>query len=237
MNNPKFKHFIGLVLLLSLAACGGQVRLTPPPVTATRPNPAVSPTSSPTPAVTATLPSASTVPPSGGLLEPGSAPIPPQPTPADIVGGGIIQNGPFIFYLWLFRDPMFNPQPDITSLYSDLDGFGIYMSWVYQGVDLEGPVHVSWGTLPQLREFDVYPTLTHGQGGGGEGGIGLPGGRFSFIPGESKAGDRVQVGMKVDTPQGEYGAVLTFTLQQGARGFEPTDIMLELLPPGTAPTP
>ncbi len=57
------------------------------------------------------------------------------------------------------------------------------------------------------------------------------------MPGRSKSGDEVQVAMEVVTPQGEYGAMLIFTLQQGADGFEPTNIKVTLLPLGIAPTP
>ena len=120
-----------------------------------------------------------------------------------------------------------NPQPAITSLYSDLNGVGIYKSWVYQGPNLNGPVSLYWGTFPQLNPFVEYPSLTNGQGDGGLGGVLLPGG--AFMPGESKPGDMVQIVMKLITPQSEYGAVLTFTLQLGANGFEPMDVRVDVL--------
>lgn len=226
MSNLMFKHFIGLALLLSLAACGEQVGLTPTPPTITLP----------TPALTAVSPSPSAVIPSptGDIPNPRTLPIPPQPTPENVIGGSTVQDGPFTFFLWLFRDPRMNLHPVATSLYSDLDGVGIYQCWVYQGPDLNGPAQVYWGTLPQLDLIIEYPSLTGGQGDGRLGGVMLPGG--FFMPGRSNPGDQVQVAMKVVTPQGEYGAVLAFTLQQGANGFEPTDITVEILPLGFPPT-
>lgn len=85
-----------------------------------------------------------------------------------------------------------------------------------------------WGTLPQLDQLlqATYSSISVGSSGGRTGGVMLPGG--SFIPGESKLGDRVQIALKVITPDSEYGAVLAFTLKQGANGFEPADISVNI---------
>ncbi len=226
MNHQMFKQIIMCALFFSLGACSSQVNITPPSLTTTVSTQAATTRASPASAGASLTHNTPT---------PKPLPLPPQPTPMNIIGGGTIQNGPFTFFLWLFRDPTMNQHPDITSLYSDLNGFGIYKCWVYQGPDLSGPVHFYWGTVPQLNEVMEYPALTDGQGDGGSGGILLPGG--FFMPGRSKPGDEVQVAMKVVTPQREYGAVLAFTLQHGANGFEPTNIKVTLLPPGIVLTP
>ena len=214
-----FRYFFVLVCFLALAACGRQPDQKPLPPTITFP----------TPTVTAITP-ASMDPrtaPTDEVPDASARPIPPQPTPADLVGGDVVQDGPFTFFLWLFRDPRMNQQPAIPSLYSDLDGIGIYKSWVYQGPDLSGPARLDWGTLPQLNPFMEYSSLTNGEGDGGLGGVLLPGG--PFLPGESKPGDQIQIAMRMITREREYGAVLTFTLQLGANGFEPMDIRVDVL--------
>lgn len=213
MINLSFKHFTVLALFFSLAACRARTgQATPLPTTTTAP-----------------LPLVTTPPPAGPTPTSQTLPVPPQPTPEHILGGGTVQNGPFTFFLWLFRDPTMNPQPAITSLYSDLNGIGAYQSWVYHGPNLNGPLQVYWGTLPQLNLFVEYPMLTDGQGDARIGGVMLPGG--FFMSGESHAGDHVQVVMKLVAPQGEYGAVLTFTLQQASNGFEPSEILVSTLSP------
>jgi len=233
---------LGLTLALGAAACGGGVgSATPTPSSTASLTSSTGQTPSPftkvaaTATLTAPMPSPETPSQSGELLDPGSAPPPQVPTPADIIDGGIIQDGPFIFYLWLFRDPQFNPHPDIPSLYSDLDGIAAYLSWIYQGADPEGPVYFSWGTLPELHQFGMDTMLSPGEGGGGGLGIHLPGGTFS--PGKSMLGDRIKVGIKLGTPHGEYGAMVVFTLQTGTAGFEPGDITVELLPSAVGLTP
>lgn len=221
-----------------MAACGSQERATPTPSSPTPPasqTPLPVESVTPTATLAATAPSGGTAPEGGKLLDPDTAPTPVVPMPADIIDGGVIQDGPFIFYLWLFRDPMFNPNPDISSLYSELDGIAVYISWVYQGNDLEGPVNISWGTLPFLHQFGMDAALSAVAWGGGAIGIRLPGGALK--PGESLPSDPVQVGMKLETPQKGYEAMISFRLQEGAAGFEPGDIAVELLPPKIVPKP
>jgi hypothetical protein len=156
-----------------------------------------------------------------------------QPTPEQPLGGGTIQDGPFVFDLRLFRNPSFSKQPVASSLYSDLEGIGAYMYWSYQGSDAIGSVETYWGTLPFLDQLqsETYTSISFGSRGGRTGGVLLPGGSGSSLPGESKTGDRIQVALKVYTPNGDFGAVLHFTLNQGANGFEPTDISVDVLPP------
>lgn len=172
-----------------------------------------------------------------------STPMPlPQPTPEDVLGGGTVSDGPFIFDLRLFRDPSLNRHPVAASLYSDLDGFGAWMYWFYNGAAPIGPVESHWGTLSpdgqvvldQLLQAS-YPLIHTGSSGGREGGVLLPGGFFT--PGQSAVGDRIHVALKVTTPAGDYGAVLVFSIEQGLNGFEPTGISVDNLPPSSTTTP
>lgn len=154
---------------------------------------------------------------------------PPQPTPQAILGGGTVQDGPFVFVLYFFRDPAMSQQTVTPSLYSELESVGAYLYWFYHGPETIGPVETHWGTLPQLDQLlqATYASISTGSSGGRTGGVLLPGG--SFLSGESQPGDRVQEALKVITPDGEYGAVLAFTLKQGVHGFEPADISVEVL--------
>jgi hypothetical protein len=158
--------------------------------------------------------------------------IPPQPTPENIIGGATVQDGLFIFDLRLFREADLNQQPVATSLYSDMNGIGTYMYWIYQGINPIGPVETYWGTLPHFDQLhqETYASISHGKCGGRTGGVLLPGG--FFMSGKSGVGDHVQVGLKVHTPSGEFGAVLIFTLAKGPNGFEPVDISVKALQSG-----
>ncbi len=147
----RFGYLFIPVCFLALAACGRLPSPMPPTITV------------PAPMVTAITPA-----PTNEVPDARARPIPPQPTPADLIGGDVVQDGPFTFFLWLFRDPRMNQQPAIPSFYSDLDGIGIYKSWVYQGPDVSGPVRLDWGTLPQLHPFMEYSSLTNGEGDSGE---------------------------------------------------------------------
>jgi hypothetical protein len=146
-----------------------------------------------------------------------------------VLGGGIVSDGNFVFDLRLYRDPLFNQHPATTSLSSDMEGIAVWMYWFYTGADTIGPVDTYWGTLPQLDQLlqETYDSIQLGSSGGRNGGVMLPGGFFT--PGESKPGDRVQVALKVVTPDGEYGGVLAFTLKRGTNGFEPSDISVDVL--------
>ncbi len=165
-------------------------------------------------------------------------PLPPaQPTPQNVLASGTVLDGPFLFDLRLFRDPSFNPHPVAASLYGDLDGVGAWMYWFYNGPAPIGPIETYWGTVPHVERLlqGTYPTIRTGSSGGRTGGVMLPGG--FLIEGESKTGDRIQVALKVVTPDGEYGAVLAFTLQKSRNGFEPADVSVDVLQTLLAPTP
>lgn len=157
---------------------------------------------------------------------------PPQPTPQNIIAGGMIVNGPFLFDLRLFRELDLNQQPIAASLYSDMNGIGAYMYWLYQGVDPTGPVETFWGTVPHLDQLqqETYPSISRGSSGGHTSGILLPGG--FFLSGKSAVGDHIQVGLKVHIPSGDFGAVLNFTLAHGINGFEPVDISVNVMHSG-----
>jgi len=91
-----------LLLPVAIMACASSL---------TRPTTALTPT--PMSSVTAKI--AVTSP----TTKPTFIPLPPQPTPTNVIGGGVIESGPFRFDLRLFYDATLNQQPVATSL-----GFG-----------------------------------------------------------------------------------------------------------------
>ncbi len=151
-----------------------------------------------------------------------TAALPPEPTPSERLNGGLVQNGPFTFFLWIYQDPSLTQNPATTSLYSDLNGYGAYLFWVYQGPDLPGPIVEWFGTELNLQELNTYSGLKTNDQGGRSGGILLPGGFFA--PGKSNPDDRVKLVIKLVASDRIYGAYLTFTLQNGPKGWQPEGI-------------
>lgn len=211
LPNRVTKRSLSLSLLLVLSACAP----TSHTVAIITPNPSQ------------TLPMRQTLTSIPLISEPLFVPL--QPTPQSVVGGGMVESGPFLFDLRLFYDASFNRQPITSSLYSDMDGIGSFMYWCYQGNEPSGPIETYWGTLPQLNQLsqETYVLVQPGSCGGRTGGIMLPGGLF--LEGESKVGDQIQVALRVKTLDGEFGAILIFTLTQGPNGFQPIDISVEPL--------
>lgn len=150
------------------------------------------------------------------------AAVPPEPTPSVKINGGVVHDGPFTFFLWIYQDPSLIQNPATTSLYSDLNGYGAYLFWVYQGPDLPGPIVEWYGSEPNLQELDTYSGLKTNNQGGRSGGILLPGGFFT--PGKSNPGDHVKLVIKLVASDRIYGAYLTFTLQNGPNGWEPEGV-------------
>ncbi len=155
------------------------------------------------------------------------AALPPEPTPSAKVNGGVVQDGPFTFYLWIYQDPSLNQNPVTTSLYSDLNGYGAYLFWVYQGRDLPGPIVEWYGTEPNLQELNTYTRIKTNDQGGRSGGILLPGG--FFIPGKSNPENHVKLVIKLAAGEQTYGAYIPFTLQNGPNGWQPEGIGVPLV--------
>lgn len=227
MFTAMFKRFLllftltTLVVLSILCLTGCVHRPTPNPVNF------LEPTAGEVTIRQESLPSPSPTLESIPLPEPGiPASLSPQPTPEAIINGGVVQDGPFTFFVWLFQDPSFNPEPATTSLYSDLSGYGVYLFWVYQGPGLPGPVTEWVGVEPNLQELNTYANLKANDQGGRSGGVLLPGG--FYIPGQSSPGDRLRLVIELVTGEGTYGAALPFTLQQAPQGWQPGEVGVAL---------
>lgn len=121
------------------------------------------------------------------------------------IGGRQVQNGPFIFCVFLYADPLIQPNADHPSRMSAIPGIGWSALWVYQGADIQGEITESYGLAPgQVTPKVRYSRLRRGDWGGRfEGGVPL----LTKLP-----GDRVRLGIKMDIPTGPFGADLAFTL-------------------------
>ncbi len=148
--------------------------------------------------------------------------VPPEPLPEVLMNGGIVQAGPFTFFLWIYQEPSLDQNPVTTSLYSDFNGYGAYLFWVYQGPGMPGSVTEWYGIEPNLQELATYAGLKTNDHGGRSGGVFLPGG--FYISGQSSPGDQLKLVIKVVIDDQTYGAALPFTLQKGPDGWQPEGI-------------
>lgn len=124
------------------------------------------------------------------------------------VGGGEVQDGPFTFCLILYADPSLRSksEADHPSRASDIPGIGWTAVWVYQGPGLVGEIPVAYGALPDgVEPRASYRVLEDGEAGGRTGG-------GVVLPDGAGAGDRVELGINLDTPEGIHGARIAFTL-------------------------
>ena len=164
---------------------------------------------------------------------------PARPTPAgerpslgvreDVLPGArFVQDGPFVFYLAIYQDPVLGAGlGGGASEMSDTRGFGIFASWRYNGPEITLPdgelvARELYGDPTDLRGRASYRSLASGEQGGRRGaGIRLPDG--------AAIGDDVTLATRVDTPDGSYGASLTFTLVETDVGLGPSDVRVQVL--------
>ncbi|MCE5209500.1 MAG: hypothetical protein LLG42_14460 [Chloroflexi bacterium] len=148
------------------------------------------------------------------------------PTPGEPISSNAIQDGPFTFDIRFYRDVIFGKNPVASSLYSDLEGIGVYFVWEYHGPDLPPPVTVYWGIDPDvsalLSQSDYARNgIKDGDQNGREGGLTLPMG--------SKAGDQLKAVLKIETQDKIYGAAINFVLKEGEHGLEPDNVTIQSL--------
>lgn len=127
------------------------------------------------------------------------------------VAGGEIQDGPFTFDLALYVDRSLKSpeEADHPSRASDIPGIGWRATWVYHGSPIRA-LDEAYGPMPHPLPVSSYHTVTDGQEGGRQGG-------GVVLPPDVKLGDEVGLGIRVDTADATFGAVLvfTFTGQEG----------------------
>ena len=152
--------------------------------------------------------------------------VPSFPTPEEVVSNEVVQDGPFTFDLRFYRDAALGANPIAPSLYSDLEGIGIYFVWEYHGPDIPPPVTVYWGIDPDISSLLSQSEYTSegikdGDKDGREGGL--------ILPKVSKEGDQLEAVVKIETQNKTYGAVIRFFLKAGEHGLEPDNVTVHPL--------
>lgn len=192
------------------------------------------PTNPPEPANTVTQPSQTQSPivietQTPGKMETSTPPnilVSAFPTPQEPISSNVVQDGPFTFDIRFYRDAALGKNPIAPSLYSDMEGIGIYFTWEYHGPGLPPPATVYWGIDPDINELlqqSEYQTngIKDGDRNGWKGGL--------TLPGSINAGDRLEGLVRIDAQEESYGAVIHFSVQEGDNGFEPGDVTVESL--------
>ena len=144
------------------------------------------------------------------------------PTPEHTIFGAEVTDGPFTFDLRLIQDPKFSQAPSMPWMYSDLPGYGSSMMWVYHGSGIQEEGEEFWGVGSNLNVLGGFDQFQEGENGGREGGI--------VLPNQPKPGDKIDMVLKLVIGDETYGAVLSFTVQEGPNGLEPADISVTGLP-------
>ena len=154
--------------------------------------------------------------------------------PTQLIGGGYVQSGDFIFEIWLGCDSLFGPKAEIGNHYSDIPGLGVHLVLSYQGTTEKGQIVDSWGVAGE-----GVPPLMEGSGSSSSGVIApgiatqLTGIRIppDLLPSLSNPeGIPLEFVYQARNPEGEWaGAALSFTLINKPEGFYSTDIDIQPL--------
>jgi hypothetical protein len=154
--------------------------------------------------------------------------------PTQIIDGGFVQSGDFIFEILLGCDSLFGPNAEVSNHYSDIPGLGAHLVLSYRGSAEEGEILEAWG----VREAGTQ-SVAGGEGSSMSGMIAssistqLTGLRFpsELLPTLSHPGEYpLEFVYQARNPQGAWtGAVLGFTLVNQPDGFYLTDIEIQPL--------
>jgi len=152
------------------------------------------------------------------------------PYPASgVIGGGEVQNGDFTFNIRLYCDERL--RPDDPEHFSDLAGLGVYSRWTYRGPKIEGEFWDMFGVAPDVRMATGSPMLYNSGASMGEG-LRLPdepGGAWQIAE-LVRNEEPIRFVVKVQSIDGVYGAELSFKLEAGENGYIPYDIAVRSLP-------
>ena len=200
MKGVRKQIILVIAILALLVACTSLVQPKPPPTDQ------AAQAHDPAPADV----SASALPPVKGTLLPITLENP--------FSKAAFEQGPFDFEFYLYEDSGFGPNPSMPWMYSDIPGVGTHVSWRYHGPAIHDPVRESWGICPDINPGDTRSGLKNGDNGIREGGV--------VLPQNIALGSMVQFVFKVETSQGAYGGILSFTLTLGSQGLEPSKVAI-----------
>jgi len=154
--------------------------------------------------------------------------------PTQLISGGFVQSGDFIFEILLGCDSLFGPNAEEGNLYSDIPDLGAHLVLSYRGKAEKGQIVDSWGV-----GGEGVPPMMEGSGSSSSGiiapgiathltGIRIP---PELMPSLSRPeGTPLEFVYQARNPEGEWtGAALAFTLVNKPDGFYVTDINIQPL--------
>jgi hypothetical protein len=186
--------------------------------------------SSPTPVVLHAIAPQACKP--SGVIKPLLGYLPEHPV--QLIGGGYVQSGDFIFEILLGCDSLFGPEAEYSNHYSDIPGLGLHLVLSYRGSAEQGEIVETWGVLYAGVESAMGSerSSTSGKISSSIGehitGLSVP---PELLPSLSQPwGHPLEFVYQARNPQGEWtGVVLTFTLINKSDGFYVTDVDLKPL--------
>lgn len=154
--------------------------------------------------------------------------------PTQMISGGNVQSGDFIFEIWLGCDSLFGPDAEYSNHYSDIPGLGFHLALSYRGGTLDGEIIEAWGVQGEgvQATMDRDGSSTSGK---------ISSSRMTHLTGLrippellqnlSQANELpLEFIYQARDPQGEWaGAALFFTLIYKPDGFYLSDITIQPL--------
>ena len=159
-------------------------------------------------------------------------PSPPDlrmpPRPAAWMGGGLLDEGPFTFDLWLYCDPDLSLE-GTGPLLSEIGGLGVHLAWRYHGPEVTGSTKSFLGFSDDHEPRAVWEGgLSPGTVGSFTGGVRSLDGRLTEVV---RSGAPVTFKIVVTIDDKPYGATLTFTMMPASDGYRPVKIVVNPLRP------
>ena len=150
--------------------------------------------------------------------------------PSELYGKTALQNvsstnGDFTFDFWLYCDISLTLKDN--THYSAIPHLGIYSAWKYTGPKVNGHTTDFWGFEPDVKPANSWDGPLYKAASHFKSGISLTEDSATKLI-QTQTPFRYQV--RVESPQGKYGAVFSFTIQMAEAKYVISKIDVELLP-------
>ena len=136
--------------------------------------------------------------------------------PSELIGGGYLQSGDFIFEIWLGCDSLFGPNAEYTNQYSDIPGLGLHLVLSYRGGTEAGEIVEAWGVREPGMRLEIGNESSSSGNISSSVATHLAGLRIpsELLPKLSQPGNLpLEFVYQARNPEGKWtGAVLAFTL-------------------------
>ena len=175
--------------------------------------------SSPSPLVLKIAPQVCATATQPGIPEAG---LPYRPYGVSFIQGKTVEDGDFLFDLWLYCDP--NLKSGTAD--SAIAGLGVYAGYYYAGPRVDGFTEDYWGFEPDVSSANGSWGPLFKRSASYRPGVSLS---------EEDATNRIKNGIpfrfmvRLESPVGVYGAVLQFTAESTSAGIVPTAVSVEPL--------